>query len=261
MAGYFRPYSPWTDAASYGSGFGQAVSQALLDLPRQRAAFAIQQQEAQRRNEEFPLQQRLLQAQVQNTQMRPQFEEERLRNAAESLGLRQQGLDVQQQLAQARQALLEAQAAATEKKNEQPLKPEKVVNPSQQADAVKLAQGLATLLAPTQQAGTQPDISAMLGSITQPNANVPALMAGAQRAEHVTPAVPRSLTHWRTTPATTNISFLPPEVQQVIAQAMGGSNAPPPAAQQLQPQAQVPTATGPGGKKLMLVNGQWVPAN
>lgn len=61
--------SPWTDAAQYGQGLGQSLSQAMLQMPQQRYELAAQQAQmraTQQRNMlELALQNRAQQAQQQ----------------------------------------------------------------------------------------------------------------------------------------------------------------------------------------------------
>lgn len=79
----FVNYSPWTDAANAGRGLGDVLSQVLLQQPRQKAEFQMEQQR-------FPLEQALLQAQVNNQNFRPQYQQD-------ILGLKQQQIGNQQQ--------------------------------------------------------------------------------------------------------------------------------------------------------------------
>jgi len=51
MANYVQ-YSPWTDAAAYGRGLGDTLSQAMLQMPQQRAALAQQAAMEQTRQRE-----------------------------------------------------------------------------------------------------------------------------------------------------------------------------------------------------------------
>jgi hypothetical protein len=51
MANYVQ-YSPWTDAAAYGRGLGDSLSQAMLQMPQQRAALAQQAAMEQTRQRE-----------------------------------------------------------------------------------------------------------------------------------------------------------------------------------------------------------------
>jgi len=50
-------YSPWQDAAAYGRGLGDSLSQGLLALPQQKFALAQQAAQMQQRNQMFQLQQ------------------------------------------------------------------------------------------------------------------------------------------------------------------------------------------------------------
>ena len=59
-------YNPWTDAAQYGRGMGDTISEALLRVPAMRA-------QQQRQRAEFPLQQRLTEAQIASLNVQPEL--------------------------------------------------------------------------------------------------------------------------------------------------------------------------------------------
>lgn len=84
----YSQYSPWTDAANYGQGFGQSLSQGMLQLPQER--FALAQQQAQ-----MILRSQLAQ---QGLQQRGQYNEGRLENQRQGLDQRAQNADMMQKL-------------------------------------------------------------------------------------------------------------------------------------------------------------------
>lgn len=61
-------YSPWGDAAAYGQGLGNTLSQALLQQPQRRM-------EMQQQKERFPLEQDLLRARIQEALAQPAIKE------------------------------------------------------------------------------------------------------------------------------------------------------------------------------------------
>lgn len=65
MPGYFN-YSPWTDAANYGRGFGQTLAQALIRAPQERENLAEQRAR-------FPLEQELTEAQIHSALAQPEL--------------------------------------------------------------------------------------------------------------------------------------------------------------------------------------------
>ena len=64
-------YSPWADAANYGAGLGETLGRILLQVPQQRAELRMQQQQ-------FPLQQQLMQAQINEANLRPGLQQQAL---------------------------------------------------------------------------------------------------------------------------------------------------------------------------------------
>ena len=84
----YSQYSPWADAAAYGQGLGQSLSQGLLQLPQER--FALAQQQAQM----------MLRSQLANQalQQRGQYNEGRLENQRQGLDQRAQNADMMQKL-------------------------------------------------------------------------------------------------------------------------------------------------------------------
>lgn len=62
-------YSPWADAANYGAGLGETLGRILLQVPQQRAELRMQQQQ-------FPLQQQLMQAQINEANLRPGLQQQ-----------------------------------------------------------------------------------------------------------------------------------------------------------------------------------------
>lgn len=83
-------YSPWQDAANYGSGLGETLGKLLIGLPQQRAELAMQRQQ-------FPLQQQLLQAQVQEANLRPGMQQQALaiRSLQEQLAAERQNAQME----------------------------------------------------------------------------------------------------------------------------------------------------------------------
>lgn len=84
----YSQYSPWTDAAAYGAGLGNSLSQGLLQLPQER--FALAQQQAQ-----MMLRSQLAQ---QSLNQRAQYNEGRLDNQRQGLDQRAANADVMQKL-------------------------------------------------------------------------------------------------------------------------------------------------------------------
>lgn len=86
MANYVQ-YSPWTDAAAYGRGLGDTLSQAMLQMPQQRAALAQQAAMEQTRQREEA--QKLAQTEAYHTASlglgRDKLEEIRRQNAMHDL--------------------------------------------------------------------------------------------------------------------------------------------------------------------------------
>ena len=85
-------YNPWLEAAAYGQALGDSLGRAMIQLPNQRLQHF---EEAQR----FPLEQKLLQAQIANQEYMPEFrrqglefkqqqEADRMHNAGEVLDLK-----------------------------------------------------------------------------------------------------------------------------------------------------------------------------
>lgn len=103
-------YSPWTDAASYGEGLGRTLSEAMLQMPQQRAM--LQQQAMQMR-------------QQQQMEMLKYALQQKQQQAEQSLGqseltLKQQELaqNTDYHKAEMQQRMAEAQAAQLRAQNE-----------------------------------------------------------------------------------------------------------------------------------------------
>lgn len=271
----FVNYSPWQDAANYGQGLGQALGQILLQQPRQRAEFQMQQ-------ERFPLEQQLLQAQVKNTEFQPEYRNELLGLRQQSEQDRntnaQQGLDI-------KSALLALQ---------QQIQPQRVDIAQQNADSnTQNAGSRALQVAKPRVSGSQPHAPSsatmngqnelvakllpLLGQSEfggQANTNMPVnVMTAGQQALQSNPGV---------NPLEVLKQFVQPNVQtnqpgmigkmlgrqpQVVTN--GASFGVPEALQALQSHTQgqqtnaptpVQTAVNPTtGQRLQLINGQWQP--
>jgi hypothetical protein len=85
----YLSYSPWQDAANVGRGIGDSLSQAILMRPELRARVVAQQQQQQEQQQRFPLEQKLLEAQIGNTQAQPELR--RLMDTIRMMQVQQQG--------------------------------------------------------------------------------------------------------------------------------------------------------------------------
>lgn len=275
----FVNYSPWQDAANYGQGLGQALGQILLQQPRQRAEFQMQQ-------ERFPLEQQLLQAQVKNTEFQPEYRNELLGLRQQSEQDRntnaQQGLDI-------KSALLALQ---------QQIQPQRVDIAQQNADSnTQNAGSRALQVAKPRVSGSQPHAPSsatmngqnelvakllpLLGQSEfggQANTNMPAnVMIAGQQALQSNPGVnPLEVLKQFVQP---KVDTNPPSILNRLSGGMigtpskvvtnGASFGVPEALQALQSRAQgqqtnaptpVQTAVNPTtGQRLQLINGQWQP--
>ena len=104
MANYVQ-YSPWTDAAAYGRGLGDSLSQAMLQMPQQRAALAQQAAMEQTRQREEA--QKLAQTEAYQTGMlgvqRSEAEAQNLFRASQLEEMRRKNEEHQAALAAAAQ--------------------------------------------------------------------------------------------------------------------------------------------------------------